>query len=206
MVIVRGLDNAVKQIALLALVVASQCCFAGTETNSLSVGAWSEAVGGVRARFLIDRESRLLRDGHHWATVYLEFENVGGDVKEIFYATHFFRPEVLDAKGNPPPPVSAAGSNPGLRDVWLTLPGRNSTLRFRVSIPGAALETKADGLALGLDSAGIDIWFLPASSGEDFFLSATFKSKPPKRTDGWTGWEGTLKIPKVQIPRQLSIP
>jgi hypothetical protein len=136
----------------------------------------------------------------------LEFENVAGGVKEIYYATQFLRPELLDGTGKPPPPVGSAGSRPSLRDVWLTLPGRDSTLKFRVSIGGAALAAKGDGLALALDSAGIDIWFLPASSREEFFLSATLSSKPPKRTNSYSAWEGTLKLPKVQIPRQRSKP
>jgi hypothetical protein len=195
-----------KYIAFLVLVIWSQCCFAGDETNSMSVGAWSEAVGGVRARFLVERDSKLRPDGRHWAIVYLEFQNVSGGVEEIYYATQFLRPEVLDAKGNPPRPVGSAGSRPSLRDVWLVLPGRDATLRFRVSIGGAALQTKEDGLAMGLDSCGIDIWFLPASSSETFFLSATFSSKPPKRVDGYSGWEGTLKIPKVEIPRKFVKP
>jgi len=186
-----------KVIALLPLIAAAQFCLGASDAAELLRGPWSEPIRGLRARLAV-APGEVRPDGRRWTPVFLEFENAAYGIKEIFYQTQNLRPQLLDGSGQPPPPITFGGSRPSLRDVWLVLPGHEATLKFRISIGGAALGTRDAGTAIGLDAGSADIWFVPDASDKEYWLSATFTAKPPRKHPDF--WEGTLTLPAVRVP------
>ena len=190
-------------------------CFGQTDTNLLASGDWSKPVQDDQGYTL--RGRLLVYDEHNapnHARIYLELQHLfkgpgwWDNPIEIYYdrergdVLHF---EMRDGLNQPIPmyPVSIAGPVPS--PYLITLPC-DSTIRLRADWENMGPPTQPDGLEIFVVGG---CWLIPPDATNDFYLSASFT--PPKELpSGLNGikyhiWQGTLNLPKVQIPVQKPI-
>jgi hypothetical protein len=160
---------------------------------------WSESIDGVQGRLII-KETSIFNETH-LLDIFLELRNTSNIVSPTRVYFDFGRSlriqamdsaNVLIAK-----PVDASMSvwDPGA--YWLVLPP-DSSLRFRVSVSGFGIPKKG-GMAIQVMQG---LLLIAPNVKQDCYLLATFTSEPDaKMPDEWRAWKGTIKLPKVLIPR-----
>ena len=179
------------------LLIGGGFCLAGSATEPISLGEWSNTTNGLRGRLLFGRDPSI--NGTAMGVVYLELENdSAGDTLYVYYdaSKKPFRCELQDAVGKA---VKSEGSEydgfiPSA--CWLVLPP-DSTLRFRVTLGGFGVPKDA-----GLFIAGCvpDCWVIRPNVTGDHFLSGTLNVIVPNSESRPRMWQGTLKLPPVKIP------
>jgi hypothetical protein len=204
-----------RTILLFLLLASCRCCFCQTDTNVLAVGDWSEPVRDsagytLRGRLLVygaQGQNNLGFWGH--ARVYLELQHphISGwyDTMEILYSIRDLHFEMRDwFDPIPQEPVDIGG--PTLLPCWVTLPC-DSTVRLRADEALLGSQSKPEGVEIFVANGR---WVIRPSATNDFFLSATFSpgtnqssvtSRLAQQHDpNYHLWQGTLKLPKVDIP------
>lgn len=163
-------------------------------------GAWSEPANGIQGRLFATEDPEF--NGTKMVAIYLELRNVShvANPLEIYFEPiKSIESRVLDGGDKPvakyPSPASIGLTPP----FWLTLPF-DSTLRFRVSVSGYGVPQNG-GTNIQMMSGN---WLMKADDERDYFLEAAFVSQPAKLDSGRRlrrVWQGTIKLPKVLIPR-----
>jgi hypothetical protein len=173
------------------------------ENTNENVGAWSEAVNGLRGRLIVTLEKE--ENGVQSPKVFLELQNVGNILDSIrinaFDPKTSFQCRVVDGTGKP-----MASDLGGIREMvvpafTLSIPFESS-LRLNVNrhFPGAffwrqSLPKKCTEIVLGCD-----VWAIDKEDHADYLLEGTFHIEESKPV--WPpNWSGTLKIPGVKISR-----
>jgi hypothetical protein len=173
------------------------------ENTNENVGAWSEAVNGLRGRLIVTQEKEV--NGVQSPKVFLELQNVANILNPIqidaFNPESSFRCRLMDGAGK------IIRSSPiGIREVGmpsfpLTIPFESSLqLNVNRHAMGAWFFGQVPPKQRTQIVLGDGVWVVEEESRADYFLDGTFQieeSKPvlfPK-------WSGTLKIPGVKIPR-----
>jgi hypothetical protein len=186
-----------KSLMSLFLALAVQSCLAGSVSEPISFGAWSEATNGLRARLAFAEDPKLF--GTRMGVVYLELQNVSlGDTLHVYYKADQspFRCELHDASGAPCQPGGCEYDGMISAPCWLALP-HDSALRFRVTLGGFGVPQNG-GLFI---AGGIpDCWVIPTKATNDYFLSGTLTITAPKDETRPRVWEGALKLPQVKVP------
>ena len=159
------------------------------------IGAWSEPIQGVQGR-LITREDRIF-NGTKIVAVYLELRNatnVLGSI-EVYFDSNKLKTLIVDSNDDLiSKPMDAAMSVFEPLPLWLVLP-YDSSLRFRVSVSGYGIPKGGTAIQMmeGLLLVGPNV-------KQECFLEGTFVSEPEKKMSE-EKWRGTIKLPKVLIPR-----
>ena len=161
-------------------------------------GEWSEPVGGVQGRLTITEDPEL--NGTKILAVYLELRNVSdvGTPLEIYFDPHqSTQCRLLDAKGQSLENATGlAASILTPFPFWLTLP-YDSSLRFRISVSGYGVSKDAGSLIPLLCGP----WVIEPGAEGERALEVTLIGKAPKEEPDRRVWKGTLKLPKVKVPR-----
>ena len=184
-----------KILVLFLLFAVQANCFAVEEVDIVAVGAWSESVTGLqdkdtvrgahhpvlRARLSLCKSPKL-----HVLALYLEIQECapswGGDVEvycDLITLRNFL--EFRTTNGQPLPPKPSAGSGPGPKVGWVSLPC-DSTVRLLIA---------------RYDSFGL-------AGPNDYTVSGRLVVDPPKDHAGLDVWQGVLKLPEITVvPRSL---
>ncbi len=170
--------------------------FAGSASEQMVAGDWSQVTNGLRGRILLGEDAKS-EHGMRRGIVYLELQNVlWGDALYVYYNATSINFEMRDSNQKPVRNwISGSDSIPA--PCWLTLP-LDSTLRFRTG--SSAYEPDEPGLFI---TAGYTIgadWFIPSGATNDYYLSGTFTSTAPTGESRPRVWQGTLKLPPLKIP------
>jgi hypothetical protein len=186
-----------KPVAFLLLLAFTQLGSGQTNTNLIATGDWSESTNGIRGRLVLTEHSKT-KDGARIGAVYLELQNVSADGKVRVYYDPLHSPphcELRDSVGGRVAP-SWGGSDGAPEATWVTL-RKGSTERLLASM-GPAFAPVGPNLifTVGMDQ----MWVIPPSATNDFFLSGLFEVTRPKDAAREPGWEGTLRLPAVRIP------
>jgi hypothetical protein len=156
-------------------------------------GEWSEAVGPLQARLVIDRDAPAT--GTPILRARLDVRNVaGGDnTVEFLLDEAKVKWEVTDARGGAVKPGSPPGN-------WLPRAARKLTLaaqesgRLPLSITGAGVAPNDAG---HLELASDQVWSFARDAKGPFHLRGSITIT----ADGKPGrWFGTLELPKVRLP------
>lgn len=196
-------QNLKRDFILFLLLLACRFCFAGSPSESKAIGEWSEQSNGLRGRLVFGENEKI--GGTRMGVIYLELQNVSlGDTMYAYYpaAKSPLRCELQDSAGKT---IQRSGSeyDGWIPDpCWLALPN-DSTLRFRVSLGGFGIPQNG-----GLFVAGCieDVWVIPASATNDYYLSAILNLSAPNNETRPRIWQGTLKLPPVKISVQATAP
>ena len=180
-------------IAIIAIIIAA----VPSSAAKSEIGAWSESVNGIQGRLIITEDPKF--NGTRMIAAYLELQNVsdvGTPIEIYFDSTHVIQCQLLDANDKPiaMPGLSADIMTP--LPFWLTLP-YDSSLRFRISVSGYGVPKDA-GTLIQMECGG---WLIKATDQGEYALEVTFFSRPSKEDKERRAWKGTLKLPKVRIPR-----
>jgi hypothetical protein len=171
--------------------------FGATETNFVAVGEWSKSTNGIRARLVLTEHSKT-KDGAHIGAVYVELENVSADdAVHVYYDPKNSPPkcELRDSVGKRVVP-SWGGSDGAPEASWVTL-RKGSTGRLLASMGPAFAPVGPNFIfTVGMDQ----MWVIPLTATNEFYLSGLFAVAPPKDTTREPRWEGTLGLPAVRIP------
>ena len=154
-------------------------CFADN-TNQVFTGNWSDAVGGLRMRFIVTAKQE--RDDFRRGVVYLEMDNVANRINPIEFPSGFsLNCTLTNSIGNPPPPAGGMANGPICPPFWIYVPF-DSTLKLRVDdIHVTAFGYKGKtGVSLAVGSG---CWLVPDNTTNDFFLSGTFKVDEARQTE-----------------------
>jgi hypothetical protein len=173
------------------------------DNTNKNVGAWSEAVNGLRGRLIITQEKE--DNGVQRPKVFLELQNVAGDLSPLqingFNPQTSFQCRVFDSAKN------TVGSNLGkIREMQLPaftlVVPFESSLRLNVNRhnPGAWGFLKAPPKERIEIVLGAGIWTIEKGNRADYFLEGTFHIEEAKPATP-LNWAGTLEIPRVKIPR-----
>ena len=186
-----------RLFSLAPLLLATALCFASPINEPSSLGEWSKPVDGLRARLVLGEDPKL--NGTRRAIIYLELQNHSLWETAYFYYDASKSPlqcTLRDPWGKTNVSKGAVYNGPIYAPCWLALP-HDSTLRFRVTLPGFGIPKNA-----GLFLAGClpDAWVIPASDTNQYFLSGTFTSTPPKSESRPRTWQGTLDLPELKVP------
>ncbi len=161
------------------------------------IGAWSETTNGIQGRLVATEDPEF--NGTKMVAIYLELRNIShaANPLEIYYEPiKSIESRIVDAANKPvakyPSPASIGLTPP----FWLVLPF-DSTLRFRVSVSGYGVPQNG-GTNIQMMSGN---WLMKADDERDYFLEAAFVSQMAKLDSGRRVWQGTIKLPKVRIPR-----
>jgi hypothetical protein len=177
-------------------------CFAGSVTEPLSIGEWSEPTNGLRGRLLFAERTNnwsLATEG----IVYLELQNISpSDTLYVYYNFQNSAPicELHDDAGKMIKNRPDTGSDWLPSSCWLSLPN-DSTLRFQTG--GSNSEPNHPCLYIISKFFG-GKWEIPLTATNDYYLSGTFSSLSTTNGTRPRVWEGTLKLPPVKIPVKSS--
>lgn len=186
-------SHTMKVITIFLIFAACQICLAGGDTNIIAMSDWSKPVATsngqtLRARMIFAKENTPIYASPWTGTrFYLELQNIsdaGRPPMQVYFdPRRSLHTKLLDANGNPPPPVGGGGSVTIGGGAWITLP-RDSTIR----LPHSMYGYRQDG------------------DTNIYFLSGTFTDASPTNNaarDSETKlaiWSGTLELPKMKIP------
>jgi hypothetical protein len=197
-----------KTCALFLLLGSFQYCLGQTDTNLIATGDWSEIVSdgpgyALRGRLIVyDAEGKNQWGIWGCARVYVELQHVldgvyGFPIEFDYDNMKCLRFELRDSSDRPIPQEAVARALPPPPSFKGILPC-DSTLRF-LACEGAGFNAKPDGLWI-LVSGGD--WLIRPNATNSYFLSASFSpSTNLAASKNNHLWRGTLKLPKVQIPR-----
>ena len=171
-------------------------CFADN-TNQVFTGNWSDAVDGLRMRFIVTAKQE--RDDFRRGVVYLEMDNVANRINPIEFPSGFsLKSTLTNSIGNPPPPAMGFVSGFICPPYWIYIPC-DSTLKMRVDdLSSWAVGVKGQtGVSLAV---GAGCWLVPDNTTNVFFLSGTFKVGEARQPEEHIhAWFGTISIPSVKI-------
>jgi len=177
-------------------------CLLAAQIKAEEVGAWSEPVDGVQGR-LIAKEAEDAFIETQIVSVYLELRNMTNHAEpvELYFDPYRLSIQMVDSTDTLiSKPMLADMSIFEQRPFWLVLPF-DSSIRFNVSVSGYGIPKEA-GTAIGVTGG---LLLVGRNVEEERFLKATFVSEPGKKTSVGK-WRGTIKLPKVLIPRNLGAP
>ena len=196
-----------KTIALFLLLASVPCCFGQTDTNVIATGDWSEIVSDdagypLRGRLIVyDSQGRNSWGIWTPARVYVELQHVCRDVGRFpieFEVDDMkcLRFEMRDAFDRPIRSELVAGVQPVPPSYKAILPC-DSTLRLLADRNGG-FQSKPDGLWILVNGGS---WLIRPNATNSYFLSAKFSpSTNHIVSEDNHLWQGSLKLPKVQIP------
>jgi hypothetical protein len=192
------------------LALGSFCCPAASDTNVLALGAWSEPVANEYGYRLRGRLAVCEYPDHRGPTnhvdlaVYVDLQeysdSIGGGLHVYCDLSQGLKCILIDASGKPPPPVGVGWSGGAPASEWISLPPFAS-IRLRATVfSGGRLRNGDIGLWFPVGAA----WTIKSADTNAYMLSATLTLKPAPNTNAWNHteiWEGTLRLPEVQVPR-----
>jgi hypothetical protein len=159
--------------------------------------SWSKPVNGIRARLAVLPSEK---PNEPFCRVYLEFQNVSDVAGQIKIP---FSPSQLaiiatDKNGKKLAPPTFLPYSALVPSKWqpLFLP-LDSTIKFRISYPGLGYKPGEDKVIV--DVGPSQAWVIP-QDGSAHYLSGEFTIKKEKSDPPRTDWNGTLVLPKVEIP------
>ena len=159
------------------------------------IGAWSDPVDGIQGRLIANRVSDF--NGTRIVTIDLELKNPGAGPIEIYFDDNTLRSRVVDSTvGHVITPAEASMSVFFPPPQKLILPD-DSTLRFRVSVSGYGIPKEA-GTAIQMIEG---LLLFKSDQKQQFFFESSLTSKAKTVDLSVRQWEGTIKLPKVLIPR-----
>jgi len=159
------------------------------------IGAWSDRVDGIQGRLIANRVSDFY--GTKMVNVYLELKNPGAGPIEISFGDDTLKSRVVDStESQVIKPTEASMS------VFFPPPQRlilpyDSTLRFRVSVSGYGIPKEA-GTAIQMIEG---LLLFKSDQKQQFFFESSLTSKAKIVDTSVRQWEGTIKLPKVLIPK-----
>jgi hypothetical protein len=173
------------------------------ENTNENVGAWSEAVNGLRGRLIVLQEHEV--NGVQSPKVFLELQNVANLLNALqidgFNPQTSFPCRVIDGTGK-----SMTSDLGMIREMvvpafTLSIPFESS-LRLNVNrhFPGGFGFLQVPPKECTEIILGCDVWAIAREDHADYFLEGTFHIEESKPTTP-PNWSGTLKIPGVKIPR-----
>jgi hypothetical protein len=204
-----------RAIVTFVFLATCQFCFAGEDTNIVAMSEWSKPVGlqndqlhiiSIRARLVILQGMEPAYGGPpttNGAMTFVEFQNLGLEGIEVYFAVTNLHCELLDSTGKAVPrPTGVAWSGRGpFLPYWVKLP-YNSTVRLFVN--GGNMYP----LMLYPGGEPWTYWSIPASDTNTYFLSGTLNllthanaSLPPeiRDMDFKQNCTAILEFPKARI-------
>jgi len=181
--------------SFVTLLIAAIAVQGAALADSEATGDWSSPVDGLQGRLHIQEDPSF--NGTRMLAVYLELRNSSelGSPMEIYYDNSNEDGAVCNRAGT----MVAAMNGPldviHPKPYWLALP-HDSQLRFRVSWGGFGVPNNGGAM---VDMNG-GPWLLKRDSNAPYFLSARFHASKHNDATVTNQWEGTLELPRVQVP------
>jgi hypothetical protein len=156
----------------------------------------SPPVNGLRARLIVLPPEKPTVP---FCRILIEMQNVehGLGQKSIRFSPDKLDLHITDQSGKELPPVIGDydGKSPNWEPTLLPMEG---TIKFRISFPGL-------GYRPGIDKVIVDMglsktWIVP-QDGSSYWLSGKFIVPKQEGDHQHMDWNGTLELPKVQIPK-----
>jgi len=173
------------------------------DSTNENIGAWSDAVNGLRGRLIITQEQK--DNDVQRPKIFLELQNVADVLGSIqinaFNPRTSFQCHVIDGTGKP-----LASDLGMIREMvvpafTLSIPFESSMqLNINRHFPGGFGFRQVPPKECTEIILGCDVWAIAKEDRADYSLEGTFHiegSKPATPPN----WSGTLKIPGVKIPR-----
>jgi len=188
------------------------CCNAIGDTNVIAQGEWSEPVSNdygkaLRGRLLLCSypDHRGGPTNREDVAVYLElqeYSDAGAGTLCVYCDfAKGLKLQVADSAQKPPEPVGIGFSGGEPTPQWVLLP-TYSSVRLRTTVFGGG-KLREGGLGLWFPNGGG--WTIKSTDTNTYFLSGTFSTIAPmtntNRFEHTQVWNGTLKLPKIELPK-----
>jgi hypothetical protein len=186
-----------KRIFFLFSVLLSLTNLRAENTNE-NVGAWSDAVGGLRGRLVVAHGQKF--SGIDYVKIYVELQNVSDSISQMEIYPFDLKCALNTSDGKPAKQVGEACGGPIVLPIPLVLPF-DSTIRVNVSYSNCTSMQQHGGTFVYLGNYE-QSWAIDKDDHAEYFLEGTFHlDNPGYSGQGRNNWFGTLKFPKVKIPR-----
>lgn len=192
----RNLFMSVKVFIVGTLCLACLCLPMAGLAASEETGAWSPVVQGIQGRLIVSQGEKV--NGTWLPHVYLELRNVSdvADPVNIYYGNgEGLRCEVMDSQNKKLADEMTLDFDAMLPPPYEIVLPYDSSLRFRVSVPGWGIPKNA-GAFFGVRGGP---WIIPGNVSGDYILQGVFSPKAIHKIGFQREWHGTLLLPKVKV-------